>query len=79
MRNLPYWMDVQADPSLCWSHRSYCRFYCALAYLVYQEQVRLSKHQGPVVQSIVSLSTVLGPSAHLFIAQSKEQLHRSTP
>ena len=23
--------------------------------------------------------TVLGPSAHLFIAQSKEQLHRSTP
>ena len=22
---------------------------------------------------------VLGPSAHLFIAQSKEQLHRSTP
>ena len=23
---LPYWVDVQADLSLCWSHRSYCRF-----------------------------------------------------
>ena len=20
------WVDVQADLSLCWSHRSYCRF-----------------------------------------------------
>ena len=28
---LPYWVDVQADPSLCWSHRSYCRFCRALA------------------------------------------------
>ena len=23
---LPYWVDVQVDLSLCWSHRSYCRF-----------------------------------------------------
>ena len=23
---LPYWVDVQVDPSLCWPHRSYCRF-----------------------------------------------------
>ena len=23
---LPYWVDVQADLSLCWSHTSYCRF-----------------------------------------------------
>ena len=22
---LPYWVDVQADLSLCWSHKSYCR------------------------------------------------------
>ena len=27
---LPYWVDIQADLSLCWSHRSYCRS-CALA------------------------------------------------
>ena len=30
---LPYWMDIQANPSLCWSHRSYCRFCRALAHL----------------------------------------------
>ena len=29
---LPCWLDVQADLSLCWSHRSYCRF-CAMAHL----------------------------------------------
>ena len=23
---LSYWVDVQADLSLCWSHRSYCIF-----------------------------------------------------
>ena len=28
---LPYWVDVQADLSLSWSHRSYCRFCRALA------------------------------------------------
>ena len=28
---LPYWVDVQANLSLCCSHRSYCRFFCALA------------------------------------------------
>ena len=27
----PYWVDVQADMSLCSSHRSYCRFCRALA------------------------------------------------
>ena len=28
---LPYWEDVQADPSLCWAYRSYCKFCHALA------------------------------------------------
>ena len=28
---LPYWLAVQADLSLCWSNRSYCRFCRALA------------------------------------------------
>ena len=23
---LPYWVDVQADLSLCWLHKSYCGF-----------------------------------------------------
>ena len=37
---LPYWVDVQAALSLCWSHRSYCRFCHALlkwplAYCIY--------------------------------------------
>ena len=31
---LLYWVDVQADPSLCRSHRSYCRFCCALAQIL---------------------------------------------
>ena len=28
---LPYWVEVQADLSLCWLHRSYSRFCCVLA------------------------------------------------
>ena len=28
---LPYWVNVQADLSLCWSYRSYCKFCLALA------------------------------------------------
>ena len=28
---LPYWVDVQADVCLCWSHRSYCIFCRALS------------------------------------------------
>ena len=32
---LPYWIDVQADPSLCWSLGSYCRFCRALALYSY--------------------------------------------
>ena len=24
--SLPYWVDAQTDLSLCWSHKSYCRF-----------------------------------------------------
>ena len=31
---LPYWVDVQVDPSLCWLHRSYCRFCRALAQII---------------------------------------------
>ena len=30
---LPYLVDVKADLSLCWSHRSYCRFCRALAHI----------------------------------------------
>ena len=29
---LPNWVDVQAELSLCWSHRSYCSFCRALAH-----------------------------------------------
>ena len=31
---LPYWVDIQADLSLCWSHRPYCKFCRALAHIV---------------------------------------------
>ena len=31
--HFPKWVDVQADLNLCWSHRSYCRFYHALAHI----------------------------------------------
>ena len=27
------WVDIQADQSLCWSHRSYCRFCHALVHI----------------------------------------------
>ena len=32
-KSLLYWLDVQADLNLCWLHRSYCRFCCALTHL----------------------------------------------
>ena len=32
--SLPYWVDVQADLSLCWLHRSYCRFCHVLAQML---------------------------------------------
>ena len=32
-RPLLYWVNIQADLNLCWSHRSYCRFCRALAHL----------------------------------------------
>ena len=32
---LPYRVDVQADPVLCWSHRCYCRPSHALALLLF--------------------------------------------
>ena len=31
---LAYWVDVQADPSLCWLHRSYCRFCPVLPHML---------------------------------------------
>ena len=33
-KSLPYWVDLHAELSLCWSHRSYCRFYLALAHII---------------------------------------------
>ena len=33
MRPLPYWVDVQADLSLCWLHKSYCRFCLVLDHM----------------------------------------------
>ena len=37
---LPYWMDVQADRSLCWSYKSYCRFVVRLLICNFEQQVR---------------------------------------
>ena len=35
---LPYWVDVQADLSLNWSHGSYCNFCHALAHIKHNEE-----------------------------------------
>ena len=32
---LPYWVDVQADLSVWWSHRDCCRFCHALAQIIF--------------------------------------------
>ena len=31
---LPYWVNLQADLSLCWSHWSYCKFFRVLAHII---------------------------------------------
>ena len=31
---LPYWVDVQTEVSICWSHRPFCRFCRALAHII---------------------------------------------
>ena len=41
---LPYWVDVQADLSLCWLHRSFCRFWCALAHIKWIVKPELSNY-----------------------------------
>ena len=33
-KSLPYWVNIQADLSLCWSHKSYCRFSYMLAQIL---------------------------------------------
>ena len=42
---LPYWVDVQADLSLCWLHRSYCRFCHALSQYV-KGKVNMGVHNA---------------------------------
>ena len=39
------WMDIQPDPTLCWSHRSYCRFCCALVHLIHEKKCTLLHSQ----------------------------------
>ena len=41
---LPYSVDEQADLSLCWSHRSCCRFCCVLAQISYLFKFLVRKH-----------------------------------
>ena len=41
-------MDVQVDISLCWSHKSYCRFCCVLA-LIYLFTILLLKSEQIVL------------------------------
>ena len=60
---MPYWVDVQADESLCWSNRSYCRFCLALAYFSHFSMKCcgysfISEDQGlqcmPLIQQFIS-------------------------
>ena len=53
--------SIQADLSRCWSHKSYCMFCCALAQI---------KHLGPVVQSLVSLTSSLSVISLTVLADS---------
>ena len=41
--SFPFWVDAQADLSLCWSLRSYCRFYRALAHMCFHDDSILRK------------------------------------
>ena len=43
---LPYWMDIQADLSLCWSHRSYCRFCRTLALIISSQFTKAATWQN---------------------------------
>ena len=45
----PYWVDIQNDLSLWWSHRSYCSFCRALVEIFYKSRNGLSdyKWSGP--------------------------------
>ena len=38
-RTMPKWVDVEADLSLCWLHRSYCGFCRALAHIVSNDTI----------------------------------------
>ena len=57
------WVDVQADLSVCWLHRSYCRFSCALAQIIfgyptYLELWRRKRNNEKNLPQILSVSEV---------------------
>ena len=55
MRPLPYQVNVQADLSHCWSHRSYCKFCRALAHLSVQSLKAPADYEDDLVFSIFTL------------------------
>ena len=51
--SLPYWVDVHADLSLCWLHRSYCRFCRKLAFLIQHVRIhRLIQASDQIVENV---------------------------
>ena len=58
---LPYWVDVQADLSLCWSHWFNCRCCCALAQYYKDSQER---PQSLSVAPRKGLITIIETSSH---------------
>ena len=53
---LPYWVDVQADLSLCWSHRSYGRFCRALAYFWFMIRAVASENVSDICAAMTQIS-----------------------
>ena len=49
---LLYWVELQADLSLCWSHWSYCRFCRALARFIAHTNVYFHLFSGGIMREV---------------------------
>ena len=70
---LPYWVDVQGDLSLCWLHRSYCRFCRALVRMFVSTHILLAL-SFPEISCVHGWSNALNLSQDLFMISNFKKI-----
>ena len=74
--HLPYWVDVQADLSLCWSHRSYCRV--VMRCLIYKYWVNLIQKRHSNCSFLIDLGLTTRQPLCVILCRLPEKGRRET-